>query len=285
MAKTQDLKRRIRSIRNTMKVTGAMKMVSAAKLRRSQERMMSSRPYTERIYHILQSVAARASSELNPLLQQRDDRRVEVVVLAGDKGLCGSFNAGSLRRAESLIDEMGSRDVRITAIGKKGRDHFTRRGISLVDSWAEVLRDLQYSLAAEIAGKLIGRFLDNEVDSIHLVFNRFKSAIQAEPTVLRLLPIELEPLDPSAGGEDYIYEPGPEQLLASLLPHYVEQIIFQALLESVAAEHAARMTAMDNATKNAGELIDSLTLTMNRVRQASITTEIIEVVSGAEAAG
>jgi F-type H+-transporting ATPase subunit gamma len=285
MAKTQDLKRRIRSISNTMQLTRAMKMVSAAKLRRAQDRILSSRPYVERVVSILRSVASRANPEMNPLLQKRDGRRAEVVVVAGDKGLCGSFNAGILRRAEGLMAELRGGDLQVTAVGKRARDHFVRRGVGLVDSWVEVLRDVQFALAAEIADKLMTRYLAHEVDAIYLAYNRFKSAIQAEPVVMRLLPLELEKQERTTGGEDYLYEPEPEKLLASLLPHYVEQTVFQALLESVAAEHAARMTAMDNATKNAGELIESLTLTMNRVRQASITTEIIEVVSGAEALG
>ncbi|HXV75563.1 MAG TPA: ATP synthase F1 subunit gamma [Candidatus Polarisedimenticolaceae bacterium] len=285
MAKTQDLKRRIRSIRNTMQLTRAMKMVSAAKLRRAQERIMRSRPYVRRTRAILASVAARANPELNPLLQQREDRRVELVVLTGDKGLCGSFNAGILRRAEGHAHELVGRDLRFTAIGKRGRDHFRRRNIGLVGTWADVFRDVQFPLAAEIADGLIERYVGREVDAIYLVYNEFKSAIQAQPVVVRLLPIEITDLGSTDGGEDYIYEPEPQQLLAALLPHYVQQLVFQALLESVAAEHAARMTAMDSATKNAGELVDSLTLTMNRVRQASITTEIIEVVSGAQGQG
>jgi F-type H+-transporting ATPase subunit gamma len=282
MAKTQDLKRRIRSIGNTMQLTRAMKMVSAAKLRRAQDRIHNSRPYVRRTLAILRSVAARANPELNPLLQEHDDRRVELLVLTGDKGLCGAFNAGILRRAEALANELPGRDLRISAIGRRGRDHYLRAGAKLVDSWVNVFRDVQFPLAAEIADGVIERYVKREVDAIYLVFNEFKSAMQATPIVMRLLPIDVAELEQSAGTEEYLYEPEPQQLLASLLPHYVQQMVFQALLESVAAEHAARMTSMDSATRNAGELIDSLTLTMNRVRQASITTEIIEVVSGAE---
>jgi len=285
MAKAQDIKRRIKSIGNTMQLTRAMKMVSSAKLRRAQQRILAARPYSDRTLAILRSVASRANPELHPLLQTHGDQRVEVVVLTGDKGLCGAFNANIVRRAHSLVEELGRRDIRVTAIGKRGRDYFNRIGANVIASWADVFRDVQFPLAAEIADGLIERYTNREVDEIYLAFNGFKSALQADVTVGRLLPIEPLSLEEENTREDYIYEPAPQDLLASLLPHYVQQLVFRALLESVAAEHAARMTAMENATKNAGELIDSLTLTMNRVRQASITTEIIEVVSGAEALG
>lgn len=285
MAKAQDIKRRIKSISNTMQLTRAMKMVSSAKLRRAQRRILAARPYSDRTLAILRSVAARANPELNPLLQSHGNDRVEIVVLTGDKGLCGAFNANIVRRAHELVKELGRRDVRVTAIGRRGRDYFNRIGANVIGNWVDVFRDVQFALAAEIADGLIERYTHREVDEIYLAFNGFKSALQADVTVVRLLPIEPLTLEDQGVQEDYIYEPAPQELLASLLPHYVQQLVFRALLESVAAEHAARMTAMENATKNAGELIDSLTLTMNRVRQASITTEIIEVVSGAEALG
>jgi F-type H+-transporting ATPase subunit gamma len=285
MAKAQDIKRRIKSISNTMQLTRAMKMVSSAKLRRAQRRILAARPYSDRTLAILRSVASRANPELNPLLQVHGNDRVEIVVLTGDKGLCGAFNANIVRKAHELVKELGRRDIRVTTIGKRGRDYFNRIGANVIASWADVFRDVQFALAAEIADGLIERYANREVDEIYLAFNGFKSALQADVTVVRLLPIEPLTLEEQGVQEDYIYEPAPQELLASLLPHYVQQLVFRALLESVAAEHAARMTAMENATKNAGELIDSLTLTMNRVRQASITTEIIEVVSGAEALG
>lgn len=285
MAKAQDIKRRIKSIGNTRQLTRAMKMVSSSKLRRAQKRILAARPYSDRTLAILRSVASRANPELNPLLQTHGNERVEVVVLTGDKGLCGAFNANIVRKAHELVRELGRRDVRVNAIGKRGRDYFNRIGANVIASWADVFRDVQFSLAAEIADGLIERYTNREVDEIYLAYNGFKSALQADVIVGRLLPIEPLGLEEENTHEDYIYEPAPQDLLASLLPHYVQQLVFRALLESVAAEHAARMTAMENATKNAGELIDSLTLTMNRVRQASITTEIIEVVSGAEALG
>lgn len=286
MAKTQDLKRRIRSVKNTQQLTRAMKMVSAAKLRRAQDRILAARPYAHRLQSVLRSAAARANPELNPLLQIHGRRKVELLIVTGDKGLCGSFNAGILRTSENFIaEELQGRDVTVTAIGKKGVEYLRRRNYSIRNRHVDIFRDVQFSIAEEIGSELIERYVAEDLDEIYLCFNEFKSAIQARPVVQRLLPIEKMETGEGETAEDYLYEPDADRLFAALLPHYVKQQVFQALLESVAAEHAARMTAMDSATKNASELIESLTLTMNRVRQAAITTEIIEVVSGAEALG
>jgi F-type H+-transporting ATPase subunit gamma len=283
MAKTQDLKRRIKSIRNTMQLTKAMKMIAAAKLRRAQERMMSARPYADRTRRVLQALASKADAESHPLLAPRGDQRIETVVVTADRGLCGGFNAGVIRAATQLFDENPCCDISINAIGKKGR--IALRKHDIVAEWADVFRHVEYSKAQEIAAGLMGRYMDGKVDRIFLIYNEFKSAIQSKPVVQQLLPIEPADFQSGETVEDYIYEPSAEELFLAMLPDYVENQIFQAMLESAAAEHASRMTAMDSATKNAGELIESLTLTMNRVRQASITTEIIEVVSGAEALG
>jgi F-type H+-transporting ATPase subunit gamma len=284
MAKTQDLKRRIRSVSNTMQLTKAMKMVAAAKLRRAQERIMNSRPYAHRVRKVLRSLAARAESETHPLLQTRGDRRIDLAVVTADKGLCGGFNAGITRLATHFAGSQTGCEIRIHAVGKKGRDYFRHRH-DLVSQWVEVFRTVEFAKAKEIARLLIDRYVADETDKVLLVYNEFKSAIQAKPIVQQLLPVEPEESEEGEFPRDYIYEPSQEELFAALLPHYVENQVFHAMLESTAAEHAARMTAMDSATTNAAELIDSLTLTMNRVRQASITTEIIEVVSGAEALG
>jgi len=283
MAKTQDIKRRIRSISNTRQLTRAMQMVSAAKLRRAQERIIKARPYAHSILRLLRSLATRANPELNPLLQVHGGRNVQLFVLTGDRGLCGSFNANIIRQGETCARGLEGRDVSICAVGKRGRDYFTRHGFDVHKSWIDVFRDVQFTLAADMAREIMERYVKQELDEVFLIYNEFKSALQARPIVQRLLPIEPMEVDEGGSTEDYIYEPDAQHLFGVLLPHYVEQVVFQALLESVAAEHAARMTAMDSATKNAGEMIESLTLTMNRVRQASITTEIIEVVSGAEA--
>lgn len=285
MAKTQDIKRRIRSVGNTMKLTRAMKLVSGSKLRRAQERMLRARPYARRMLHVLRSVAQRADVEAHPLLRVRPPERVELVVLTADKGLCGAFNANIVRHALSSVAQSGLPRPGIVAVGKKSREFFRRRGYALVGEWVDVFRTVDFGTAAEIAALLSERYIRQEVDRIDLVYNEFKSAIQCRPVVQQLLPLRAAEVRGAGPVEEYLYEPDAQQLFAELLPHYVENQVFQALLESVAAEHAARMTAMDSATKNAGELIETLTLKMNRVRQASITTELIEVVSGAQALG
>jgi F-type H+-transporting ATPase subunit gamma len=284
VANIQDLKRRIRSVKNTKQLTKAMKMVAAAKLRRAQERMTMARPYSTRLLHVLRSLASRADTESHPLLESHGDERFELLVVTADKGLCGGFNAGIIRAAATFAEDQTGRRLKINAVGKKGRDTF-RGKVDLVAEWIDVFRKVEFSKAQEIAGGLIERFTAGETDRIYLAFNSFKSAVSAEPLVRQLLPIEPEGLGDDSAAGDYIYEPSPDELLRAILPHYVENQVYQALLESAAAEHAARMAAMEAATNNAGELIDGLTLTMNRVRQASITTEIIEVVSGAEALG
>jgi F-type H+-transporting ATPase subunit gamma len=259
-------------------------MVSAAKLRRAQERILAARPYAHRLRRVLRSVAARANPEQHPLLEQRIGERSMLVVVTADKGLCGAFNAAILRLAESFARERKGRRILITAIGKKGRDHFARRG-GVERQHVDVFRHVEFATARAIAHELIDTWLEGRVDSIHLVYNEFKSAIQARPVVQQLLPIPPADVTAEEAADEYLYEPEPEEMFRWLLPAYIENQVFHAMLESAAAEHAARMTAMDSASGNAAELIESLTLTMNRARQASITTEIIEVVSGAEALG
>lgn len=287
MAKTQHLKRRIRSVKNTMQVTRAMKMVSAARLRRSQDRIIAARPYAHRMRDVLRSLAGRANPETHPLLEVRPERRVEVVVVSSDRGLCGSFNTNIAKTAAAFLATLEGKDVALVPVGRKVRDYFRRRGRRFRREFSDVIRNLDYPTAVEIGGELIDRYIAGEVDAVYLIYNEFKSAIAQKPVVERLLPIASSDIGGSeeeAGAEDYLYEPSPEALFRDLLPLHVRTQVFHALLESVAAEHASRMTAMDSATKNAKELIDKLTLRMNRVRQASITTEIIEVVSGAQAA-
>ena len=282
MAKTQDLRRRIRSIRNTRQLTKAMKTVSAAKLRRSQEGMLRARPYASQMRSVLSSLAARANPEDHPLLARRGDERIRALVITSDRGLCGSFNVNIGRTAMVFAEEHRGRELKTLTVGRKGREYLRRRGVTLDRDWPDVLRTMSYTTAVDIARFLIDGYVDEQLDAVYLVYNEFKSAMQQKPVTSRLLPIE--PLDLEPGESDeYIYEPDAASLFDALLPKYVEFQIYHALLESVAAEHAARMSAMDSATRNAGELIDKLTLHMNRVRQAAITTEIIEVVSGAEA--
>jgi len=232
MAKTQDIKRRIRSIQNTRKLTKAMKMVSAAKLRRAQQRVLSARPYTERTLALLRSLATRANPELSPLLQPRETSSVEVVVLTGDKGLCGSFNANIIREAEVFAACTGH-EVSYLTIGKRGRDYFARREVSITKSYVDVFRDINFATAAELAEILTERYLEGQADEIHLVYNEFKSAIQSRAVVRQLLPVQ--PLEPDEQDtiEDYIYEPNAQQIFDKLLRHYVQQLVFHDRLPDV----------------------------------------------------
>ena len=283
MAKTHDLKRRIRSIKNTMQVTKAMKMVSSARLRRAQDRILAARPGAIATRRVLSSLAARANPELHPLLTQRPIHRVEIVLITSDRGLCGSFNANVLKTGVQFLASRPAGEVSVLTVGRRGRDAVRRRKVPISGEWLDVFRNLEFGTARAISEDLIARYTKAEIDGVFVAYNEFRNVASQRPVIEQVLPIPREEL--ATATEDYIYEPDPATLLEALLPAYVRMEIWRALLESAAAEHAARMTAMDSATKNAKELTDALTLHMNRVRQASITTEIIEVVSGAEALG
>ena len=283
MAKTHDLKRRIRSIKNTMQVTKAMKMVSAARLRRAQDRILAARPFALTMSKVLASLAARANPEMHPLLVQREIKRVELVLVTSDRGLCGSFNANAIKAATAFLGQYRPETLNVMTVGRRGRDFVRRRKLKITAEWLDVFRNLDFSTAQLIGDDLVRRYIDGEVDAVYVAYNEFKSVVSQRPVVEQILPIPRAELVAAEEGEDYIYEPGPESLFDEILPGYVSVQVWRALLESAAAEHAARMTAMDSATKNAKELTEALTLHMNRVRQASITTAIIEVVSGAAA--
>jgi len=346
MANILDIRRRIRSVINTRQITRAMKMISAARLRRAQERALAARPYAQMLTNVLKSLVSRSDTydpntgePLHPLLVKRPEQNVLLIVITGDKGLAGAFNANIVKAASRFLDSKRGKNIELFAIGRKGRDFLRRRfkaaeprkvdGTSepkttLIGERVGVLNKVEYSLASEISEQIIERYTHAEIDSVYLVYNEFKSVIAQRLVVEQILPIEhigtaeiaqasgmdleekqrvidaakgtgvsLRAPDTSEMDQaaakfatspvDYIYEQPPRQLFHSLLPKYVGIQIFHALLESIAAEHAARMTAMESATSNAGEMIDSLTLSMNRVRQAKITREIIEIVSGAAA--
>ena len=343
-----DIRRRIRSVTNTRQITKAMKMVSAAKLRRAQERALAARPYAQMLTNVLKSLVSRAEiydpetgQPRHPLLAQRPEQNVVLIVVTGDKGLAGAFNTNILKAAARFLESRAGKNVEIEAVGRKGRDFLKRRypiaepnsagsqdapGTTIIGEHIGVLNKLEYAAAAGMAGRVIERYSHGEIDAVYIVYNEFKSVIAQRLVVERILPIEhvgetavsqaeemtqlekeraieaakgtgvgLRPTDTHVIDEeaakfataqvDYIYEQPPGELFNSLLPKYVGIGIFHALLESVAAEHAARMTAMESATSNATDMIDSLTLAMNRARQAKITKEIIEIVSGAAAAG
>ncbi|MFQ5876742.1 MAG: ATP synthase F1 subunit gamma [Acidobacteriota bacterium] len=288
MANVRDYRTRIRSVRSTQQITRAMKLVAAAKLRRAQERIVAARPYARKMREVLASLAARVHPERHPLLARRPEQRVIAVVVSADKGLCGSFNTNILARARSFLDGMRDRDVRVDVVGRKARDWFRRRRYATRREFVDLFRDLSPGHARVIASDLTRGFAAAEFDAVYLVYNEFKSAIQQRVVVEPLLPVRPSALgggegDAAATATEYIYEPSRAVLFDALLPKHVETQVYRALLESAAAEHGARMAAMDNATRNAEEMIESLTLQMNKIRQASITKEILEVVSGAEA--
>lgn len=273
-------------MKNTKQITKAMKLVSASKLRRAQERMMASRPYSAKLNQVLASLASRANPENHPLLQVRGDQNIEVMVVTADKGLCGGFNTNLIKGALHFLDERKNHNLSLQIVGKKAYDYFRKRRYQISRHYLNVFRKVEFTSAKEIAENAIKSYLEGNLDAIYIVYNEFKSTLQQRVVVKRLLPIERLPEQAvETASLDYIYEPGPQQIFDRLLPLYFEFQVFQALLESAAAEHAARMAAMDSATKNADDVIDTLTLTMNKIRQAAITKEIIEVVSGAETKG
>jgi F-type H+-transporting ATPase subunit gamma len=280
-----DIRRRIRSVKNMQQITKAMKMVSAAKLRRAQGRAIGSRPYAKMMNSILSHVAAAAASlddlsEL-PLLAVREEKKIQLVIVSSDTGLAGAFNANLLRMAHRFITERPQAEIQVEAIGRKGRDYSRRNRIPMTGDHTGIVDKPNYDQASAIARSLIERYEKAETDALYLAVNEFKSAMAPNLVLRRILPIELPE---SAEQRDYIFEEPPKDLLSRLLPLYVELQIFRALLESNTAYNAARMTAMDAASSNARDMIDTLTLNMNRARQASITSQIIEIVSGAAAA-
>jgi F-type H+-transporting ATPase subunit gamma len=277
-----DIRRQIKSVKNTQQITRAMKMVSAAKLRRAQDAIFAARPYARKMLEVLKSLASRAEPGSHPLLERRGGGRVVLVVVTADKGLCGGFNANITRAALRFLEERKSATVSLELLGRKGRDFFKRRGVPIRGEHVGVFQStVKYEVARNLAASIIASYTKEEIDEVYLAYNEFKNVIQQQVVVEPLLPVEQKTVDPKDAGQDYLYEPTPREIFAEILPKHVEIQIWRALLESQAAEHGARMAAMDAATNNAGERIDDLTLYMNKVRQAAITKEIIEVVSGA----
>jgi F-type H+-transporting ATPase subunit gamma len=288
MANTIDIRRRIRSVKNTQQITKAMKMVAAAKLRRAQDRMFAARPYAAALREVLSSVATRVGEEemaAHPLLKAQEEHNVLLLIVTADKGLCGAFNSNIIRAAMNAMREHQWASVQLLPIGRKALDYFRRRPIPIRSEATQVFQALSLGTAREIARELIEDFVEDKIDAVYAVYNEFKSIIAQNVRVERLLPIERDWEIAKTTTVDYLYEPNPQQILTDLLPKHIEFQLYRILLESAAAEQGARMTAMEAATKNASEMIDYLTLTYNRIRQASITKEIIEIVSGAAAAG
>jgi F-type H+-transporting ATPase subunit gamma len=300
-ASLRDIRKRITSVRSTQKITKAMKMVAAAKLRRAQESILAVRPYATKMFEMLNGLAQRTSAEAHPLLAFREPKRVELVVFASDRGLCGAFNMNLIQRAERFLSEEKGRaeEVALSFFGRKGRDYFRKRKVNIRREYVNFFGKVDYLLASRLGQELVRDYIDNRVDRIYLLYSEFRSAIQQRVVLKGILPVTSTKIP--EGGEkgaaeptnapgktasqavDYLYEPSEGEILDKLLPMYVEVQVYQALLETVASEYGARMTAMENATSNAAEMIDKLTLIYNKARQASITKELIEIVSGAEA--
>jgi len=287
-----DIRRRVRAVKSTQQITKAMKMVAASRLRRAQERVQQARPFAAEMRRVLGSLASRVDPSTHPLLDERAipkaNGRTLLIVITADRGLCGSFNTNVIKSSGIFITEQGNRQVSLGLVGRRGRDFYARRGFEIRYEQVNLFAHLKFENAQEIARAAIDAFAGGDVDGVFLVFNEFKSVMVQHVAVEQLLPIPrmaFSAADEGAGVPvvDYLYEPKPEELFAHLLPSYVEVQVFRALLESNAAFFAAQMTAMDAATRNSGDMIEALTLYMNKVRQAAITREIIEVVSGAQA--
>jgi F-type H+-transporting ATPase subunit gamma len=287
MPSLRDIRRKIASVKKTQQITRAMQMVSAAKLQRAQDRLLTSRPYSSKLAEVIGDLASRADPQRHPLLQRREGPDTLAVVITTDRGLCGAFNSNALRAAISLMAQHSEWKTSVVVVGRKGRDFFRRRPQFQVKSQhVDVFgRQVSFGVAQDIAKELTEAYTapDTPVDRVVLVGNTFVSALRQQPVTYTLLPIPLPPIPSDAVLFDYLYEPSVNGILRELLPRYVEVLVYRALLETAAAEHAARMTAMAAATNNAGELIRQLTLFYNKTRQAAITKEILEVVSGAEA--
>ena len=276
-----DFRRRIRSVKNTQQITRAMKFVAAARLRCAQENALAARPYARELAKMLRSIMGRINEPQHPLLATRAEERVLVAVLTGERGLAGAFNTNILKKANEVFRANKGKKLSVIPVGKKGRDSLKRAGFEFATEYVNVLAKVEFSTAREIANLVTELYKKEEIDAVYIVFSEFKSVISSNLTVAKLLPVEKMEAARDESQTDYIYEQPVEKLLDRLLPRYVETTILRAMLESSASEYAARMTAMESATKNAGEVIQGLTLHMNKVRQAAITREIIEIVSGA----
>ncbi|MBI3399581.1 MAG: ATP synthase F1 subunit gamma [Deltaproteobacteria bacterium] len=281
MPSLKDIKRRIKSVKSTQQITKAMKMVAAAKLKRAHDDIVAARPYAQKMLDIANSLASRVRPDAHPLLHKRGGNRIELIVVTSDRGLCGGFNSNILRATEGFLRNNTDSTITLNIIGRKAKDYFKRRDMKIRQERTVGSGRPKYAAAAEIAKEIVDSYIKETFDETYLIYSEFKSALSQKPVIQKLLPIE-----PTKGVEkaaEYIYEPSQEAILADILPKYIEIQIFRALLESAASEHGARMAAMDSATKNAKEMISSLTLTYNRFRQAAITKELMEIVSGAEA--
>jgi F-type H+-transporting ATPase subunit gamma len=306
MASLRDIRKRIRSVKSTQKITRAMKLVSASKLRRAQQAIVAARPYAVAMHDMISRIAQKSEQDsLHPLLDKRpEQKKVMVVVLTSDRGMCGAFNSNAIKKANNYIKELKAGwdatgglkasppaqaelasaeacSVELGSVGRRGRDFFKKRGFTIRREYSNIYDGLNFAVAQKIANEIRDEYLNKDLDAVYFVYNEFKSAVSQQVVVEQLLPIQ--PATDDAGGSDYEYEPTPGAVLDELLPRYLATQVYRALLESQASEHGARMSAMENATKNASEMIASLTLVYNRARQAAITKELMEIISGSEA--
>jgi|SRR5271157_615773 len=284
MASLRDIRKRIASVKNTQKITNAMKMVSAAKLRRAEEAIKAARPFAEKMRAVLMSLASRANPSAHPMLEVRPVQKALLILITADRGLCGAFNTNLNRRAEAFVKEMKAKGVQVDLInvGRKGNDYFRRRQVQIAERFVNVMNQVSFELAGQVIDAAAEKFNLGEYQEVYLLYNSFRTAVTQIVTFRRLLPIKPEQ-DDAPRDREYLYEPSEEELLEGILPRYIQVQVYTGLLDSVASEHGARMTAMEAATTNAEEMIYKLTLKHNRLRQESITTELMEIVGGAEA--
>lgn len=287
MASLRDIRKRIQSVKSTQKITKAMKMVSAAKLRRAQDAILTARAYAEKLYEVIASLSARIETRTHPLLQDREEKKKQLLlVFTSDRGLCGAFNSNLLKQVEAYVRENVAKypdGIEMFVIGKKGAEYLKKRKYNVTESWLGIYQKEQYETAREIGEKVIEKFVSGDCDEVVIVYNKFRSAISQVPTFLKLLPVDPIEIPENVPKTEYIYEPDKQTLINELLPRNVYTQLHRGILESIASELGARMTAMDNATNNARDMIDKLTLLFNKTRQASITKELMEIIGGAEA--
>ena len=283
MATLKAIRKRVASVRNIQQITKAMKMVSAARLRRAQEAAVASRPYAEKLEAVLQNLASQSATLSHPLLEAREEKNIDLILITSDRGLCGGFNSSLMRRAEAFIRERPGQKVTLSFIGRRGFDYFKRRSVTLGEQHINLFGKLTPMLAHEIGARMSQRFINEETDGVYVLYARFRSAVSQIPTTDKMLPVTAKETASGRVSLEYLYEPAPQELIASLLNRYIDMLLYRAMLESIASEHGARMTAMENATNNAVDMINRLTLDMNRARQAGITRELLEIVSTSEA--
>ncbi len=282
MATLKEIRKRVSSVQNIQQITKAMKMVSAARLRRAQEAALAARPYAEKLEAVLQNLAAQGETLSHPFLTERVENNTTLIVMTSDRGLCGGFNSSLIRAAEAFLRQRAEQKVRLIFVGRRAYDHFKRRDVTIAEEHINLYGRLSADLAHDIGRRVGEQFRSGGTDSLYVLYAQFRSPLVQVPTLDKILPIASTPQTADQSALDYLYEPAPQTLLASLLERYIDMLIYRAMLESVASEHGARMTAMDNATTNAVEMIGRLTLDMNRARQAGITRELLEIVATGE---